>query len=170
MNIQRYGVIPDMTYGHDKFGPVQAGTVLPHYVQAEHFDRVTAERDQLHVRLTEAEQKADDLLTQLNLSTQRVRDLTEGNGALRVRIANLERGLAGMLHALDNVANDGRAGWLQAMDFARTLVKPAQYRPSIDDHPDLHSRPEERGTPETEPCSGCGVPGWTASCDKCIPY
>lgn len=36
--------------------------------------------------------------------------------------------------------------------------------------PDLHSRPEERGTPETEPCSGCGTPGWNGTCDKCIPY
>ena len=36
--------------------------------------------------------------------------------------------------------------------------------------PDLESRPEERGTPETEPCSGCGTPGWTAACNKCVPY
>lgn len=36
--------------------------------------------------------------------------------------------------------------------------------------PDLESRPEERGTPETEPCSGCGTPGWTGACNKCIPY
>lgn len=36
--------------------------------------------------------------------------------------------------------------------------------------PDLHSRPEERGTPEVEPCSGCGTPGWTGACNKCIPY
>lgn len=36
--------------------------------------------------------------------------------------------------------------------------------------PDLQSRPEERGTPETEPCSGCGTPGWTGACDKCVPY
>lgn len=36
--------------------------------------------------------------------------------------------------------------------------------------PDLESRPEERGTPETEPCSGCGTPGWTGSCSKCVPY
>lgn len=36
--------------------------------------------------------------------------------------------------------------------------------------PDLHSRPEERGTPEAEPCSGCGTPGWTGACNKCIPY
>lgn len=36
--------------------------------------------------------------------------------------------------------------------------------------PDLNSRPEERGTPETEPCSGCGTPGWTGACNKCVPY
>ncbi|WP_063545451.1 hypothetical protein [Pseudomonas putida] len=36
--------------------------------------------------------------------------------------------------------------------------------------PDLNSRPEERGTPETEPCSGCGTPGWKGACNKCIPY
>jgi len=36
--------------------------------------------------------------------------------------------------------------------------------------PDLESRPEERGTPETEPCSGCGTPGYTGNCDKCLPY
>jgi|GEM_PF-4246958 len=36
--------------------------------------------------------------------------------------------------------------------------------------PDLESRPEERGTPETEPCSGCGTPGYTGNCDKCVPY
>lgn len=36
--------------------------------------------------------------------------------------------------------------------------------------PDLHSWPEERRTPETEPCSGCGTPGWTGACNKCIPY
>ncbi|WP_286919731.1 hypothetical protein [Pseudomonas sp. UBA6753] len=36
--------------------------------------------------------------------------------------------------------------------------------------PDLESRPEERGTPETEPCSGCGTPGWTGACNKCVPY
>lgn len=36
--------------------------------------------------------------------------------------------------------------------------------------PDLESRPEERGTPETEPCSGCGTPGWTVACNKCVPY
>lgn len=36
--------------------------------------------------------------------------------------------------------------------------------------PDLESRPEERGSPETEPCSGCGTPGYTAACEKCIPY
>ena len=36
--------------------------------------------------------------------------------------------------------------------------------------PDLHSRPEERGTPEAEPCSGCGTPGWTGACNKCVPY
>jgi hypothetical protein len=35
---------------------------------------------------------------------------------------------------------------------------------------DLESRPEERGCPELEPCSGCGTPGWTAACEKCIPY
>lgn len=35
---------------------------------------------------------------------------------------------------------------------------------------DLWSRPEERGCPELEPCSGCGTPGWTAACEKCIPY
>jgi hypothetical protein len=35
---------------------------------------------------------------------------------------------------------------------------------------DLESRPEERGCPELEPCSGCGTPGWTAACNKCIPY
>ncbi|HDS1715425.1 DUF4406 domain-containing protein [Pseudomonas sp. SbB1] len=36
--------------------------------------------------------------------------------------------------------------------------------------PDLESRPEERGTPETEPCSGCGTPGYTGNCDKSVPY
>ncbi|MEZ2724096.1 hypothetical protein ACBQ21_08870 [Pseudomonas putida] len=36
--------------------------------------------------------------------------------------------------------------------------------------PDLHSRPEERGTPEAEPCSGCGIPGYTGTCAKCVPY
>ena len=36
--------------------------------------------------------------------------------------------------------------------------------------PDLASRPEERGTPESEPCSGCGTPGWTGACNKCVPY
>lgn len=36
--------------------------------------------------------------------------------------------------------------------------------------PDLESRPEERGTPEAEPCSGCGTPGWTGACNKCVPY
>jgi hypothetical protein len=36
--------------------------------------------------------------------------------------------------------------------------------------PDLESRPEERGMPETEPCSGCGTPGWTGACNKCAPY
>lgn len=35
---------------------------------------------------------------------------------------------------------------------------------------DLWSRPEERGCPELEPCSGCGTPGWTGRCDQCIPY
>jgi hypothetical protein len=38
------------------------------------------------------------------------------------------------------------------------------------DPEDLWSRPEERGCPELEPCSGCGTPGWTAACEKCIPY
>jgi len=36
--------------------------------------------------------------------------------------------------------------------------------------PDLESRPEERGTPQTEPCSGCGAPGYTGNCNKCVPY
>nr|WP_225777059.1 hypothetical protein [Pseudomonas sp. Marseille-Q3773] len=36
--------------------------------------------------------------------------------------------------------------------------------------PDLESRPEERGTPATEPCSGCGTLGWTGACSRCIPY
>lgn len=36
--------------------------------------------------------------------------------------------------------------------------------------PDIESRPEERGTPESEPCSGCGTPGWTGACNKCVPY
>ncbi|MEF9901493.1 MAG: hypothetical protein RR736_23790 [Pseudomonas sp.] len=36
--------------------------------------------------------------------------------------------------------------------------------------PDLESRPEERGTPETEPCSSCATPGWTGACSKCVPY
>lgn len=36
--------------------------------------------------------------------------------------------------------------------------------------PDLESRPEERGSPETEPCSACGTPGWTGACNKCVPY
>ncbi|WPE28098.1 hypothetical protein PshuTeo1_38330 [Pseudomonas hunanensis] len=36
--------------------------------------------------------------------------------------------------------------------------------------PDLESRPEERGTPEAEPCSGCGTPGYTGTCAKCVPY
>lgn len=35
---------------------------------------------------------------------------------------------------------------------------------------DLESRPEERGCPDLEPCPSCGTPGWTAACDKCIPY
>ncbi|MBF8733065.1 hypothetical protein IRZ59_21790 [Pseudomonas guariconensis] len=65
--------------------------------------------------------------------------------------------------------------------FEQVMQKVATLRGTLDLHglreeveallwPDLHSRPEERGTPETEPCSGCGTPGWTGACDKCIPY
>lgn|GEM_PF-3963171 len=112
-------------------------------VLAKEFDRVTAERDQLHVRLTDIEQKADDLLTQLNLSTERVRDLTESNGALRVRIANLEQALAGMLHEFDDGVNGGRAERVPALEFGRTLVKAADYapRPVIFEEPDNYPEP-----------------------------
>lgn len=65
--------------------------------------------------------------------------------------------------------------------FEQVLQKIAKLRGTLDQHgmleevegllwPDLHSTPEERGTPEAEPCSGCGTPGWTGNCDKCIPY
>ena len=65
--------------------------------------------------------------------------------------------------------------------FEQVLQKVAKLRGTLDQHgmleevegllwPDLHSTPEERGTPEAEPCSGCGTPGWTGNCDKCIPY
>ncbi|WP_406833794.1 hypothetical protein [Pseudomonas asiatica] len=63
----------------------------------------------------------------------------------------------------------------------QVLQKVATLRGTLEQHglreeveallwPGLHSRPEERGTPETEPCSGCGTPGYTGNCDKCIPY
>lgn len=65
--------------------------------------------------------------------------------------------------------------------FQQVMQKVATLRGTLDLHglreeveelqlPGLHSRPEERGTPETEPCSGCGAPGWTGACNKCIPY
>ncbi|MCO7503156.1 MULTISPECIES: hypothetical protein [unclassified Pseudomonas] len=65
--------------------------------------------------------------------------------------------------------------------FQQVMQKVATLRGTLDLHgireeveallwPDLHSRPEERGTPETEPCSGCGTPGWTGACAKCVPY
>lgn len=61
VNIQRYGVIPDMVYGHGKFGPVQADTALPHYVLAAEFERVTAECNELQNRLTVQDQRVDEL-------------------------------------------------------------------------------------------------------------
>ncbi|MBT9234253.1 hypothetical protein KKQ11_00255 [Pseudomonas sp. MG-2] len=65
--------------------------------------------------------------------------------------------------------------------FEQMLRKVATLRGTLEQHglreeveallwPDLESRPEERGTPETEPCSGCGTPGWTGVCNKCVPY
>ncbi|MCE0944067.1 MULTISPECIES: hypothetical protein [Pseudomonas] len=65
--------------------------------------------------------------------------------------------------------------------FEQVMQKVATLRGTLEQHglleeveallwPDLHSRPEERGTPETEPCSGCGAPGWTGACNKCVPY
>ncbi|MCE1010171.1 hypothetical protein [Pseudomonas monteilii] len=65
--------------------------------------------------------------------------------------------------------------------FEQVMQKVATLRGTLEQHglreeveallwPGLHSRPEERGTPETEPCSGCGTPGYTGNCNKCVPY
>lgn len=65
--------------------------------------------------------------------------------------------------------------------FEQVMQKLATLRGTLEQHglreeveallwPGLHSRPEERGTTETEPCSGCGTPGYTGNCDKCVPY
>ena len=120
----------------------------PHGLNAElvlatDFDRVTVERDQLQVMLPEADQKPDDMLTQLNLSTERVRDLTEINGALRVRIANLEQALAGMLHEFNEGILGCHSERVTALDLARMLVKPAEYapRPVIFEEPDNYPEP-----------------------------
>lgn len=69
--------------------------------------------------------------------------------------------------------------WLEFASF-NSVGEPVEHTQEMRDEfrkqmiaavfPDIESRPEERGTPETEPCSGCGTPGWTGACDKCVPY
>lgn len=76
-------------------------------------------------------------------------DFTPGNGNRAERRAT---GLLAQLQA-DLTARDQRIDDLESQFM-----------------PDLHSRPEERGEPEKEPCGGCGVPGWTGNCPLCIPY
>lgn len=65
--------------------------------------------------------------------------------------------------------------------FEQVMQKVATLRGTLEQHglreeveallwAGLHSRPEERGTPATEPCSGCGTLGWTGACSRCTPY
>lgn len=81
----------------------------------------------------------------------------------------------------DQLQSDLNARDQRIVRFEQVLQKVAKLRGTLDQHglleevesllwPDLHSTPEERGTPEAEPCSGCGTPGWTAACNKCVPY
>lgn len=81
----------------------------------------------------------------------------------------------------DQLQSDLNARDQRIVRFEQVLQKVAKLRGTLDQHglleevegllwPDLHSTPEERGTPEAEPCSGCGTPGWTGNCNKCIPY
>lgn len=93
-NVQRYGIIPDMVYGHDKFGPVSSHTE-PGYFVAEHdFDRVTAERDAARAELSE------------------IKESLAYRGSLLCRIEGQRDALQALLTAADERADvlDGLVG------------------------------------------------------------
>lgn len=127
--------------------------------------------DDSRINAEEAQWAAEHKLSERDeLSTLRAAYLRAGDREhdLRTRITQLQADLNTRDHRIVN--------WCE-----QVLQKVAKLRGTLDQHgrleevegllwPDLHSTPEERGTPEAEPCSGCGAPGFTGNCEKCIPY
>ncbi|WP_442108258.1 hypothetical protein [Pseudomonas sp. NUPR-001] len=117
------------------------------YVDATDFARVVAERDQLQADLTARDEALDQTQDLLRYMVYDYRSVVQAGYD---RITALGSDCDSVAKMLDDNPNYQKA-------LALLL-------------PDLESRPEERGTPETEPCSGCGTPGWTGACNKCVPY
>ena len=95
--VHRYNVVTMLSKGRNTIGYDPHG---PEIVMASEFDRVTAERDALQMRLNTADQRIDDV----------------------------ERALGGMLFAFDDgVGRDWSAGLL---DHARKLTKAVEFKPT----------------------------------------
>ncbi|MNF68121.1 hypothetical protein D3C84_499700 [compost metagenome] len=104
---------------------------------------VTAERDQLKAKLAELDVLDSDLYT------------CAGKGG-RYEMLGLATG-AGLTRGEDRlVYRDASTRRL----FIRTET----------DFSDRMERLTAGEQPKADPCPGCGVPGFTASCDRCIPY
>lgn len=110
-------------------------------------DRLRAERDQLQTDLTDRDEELDQTQDLLRCMVYDYRSVVQAGYD---RITALGSDCDSVAKMLDDNPNYQKA-------LALLL-------------PDLESRPEERGTPETEPCSGCGTLGWTGACNKCVPY
>jgi hypothetical protein len=86
----------------------------PVVVLEDDFDRVTAEREGLHLSLTTADQTIDDLQSAITRRAQRIKEL--------------ETALGGMLFAFDDGV--GR-GWSEdLLDFARKLIPALEFKPA----------------------------------------
>ena len=126
--------------------PRELGMHLADVIKQRH-DILLAERNQLLVDLTALDEKLDQTQDRLGHMVYDYRSVVQAGYD---RITALGSDCDSVAKMLDDNPNYQKA-------LALLM-------------PDLESRPEERGTPETEPCSGCGTPGWTGSCNKCVPY
>lgn len=111
------------------------------------YQRRTVMNDQLQADLTERDEKLDQTQDLLRYMVHDYRTVVQAGYD---RITALGGGCDSVAKMLDDNPNYQKALSLLL--------------------PDIESRPEERGTPATEPCSGCGTPGWTGACNKCVPY
>lgn len=75
MSTKLFGVVPDMVYGKDKFGPANKDTVYPYYVLLSDYMQVESERDALQQLLNQRDEKIDSLQQMLGLRDEQIRSL-----------------------------------------------------------------------------------------------